>query len=79
MRILEMEEANQMLPVSNRGSRFLRALIGLKSGQALFIEREEWKRKHSPFYMARLLERKHGFVQYECVVVAGGWLIKRMK
>ena len=51
----------------------------LRPGQALLIEKEEWKRKHSPFYMARSLQRKHTYVSYQCVVVAEGRLMKRLK
>lgn len=80
MKKLSPEEFKQ-LPLQGRGrsSKYYKAIIGLKVGEALFISSAEYTLKHTPGRICRLIMKRFPHVKYNYGPVAdgSGWAIMR--
>jgi hypothetical protein len=81
IKILSKEETPTILPISKGRNTLLRTmLLQLEVGQVLFLPKEDWKTKNSPFYIVSAIKKKFG-MQYEYgrKVDGTGWLFRRTK
>lgn len=80
MQKLNPDEIPEILPVSRGRNTMLRTqLLQLKVGEALFLPREEWKAKSTPYYVVNYLKRKDGYrFDYGFKTDGTGWLFKRI-
>jgi hypothetical protein len=80
MKKLSAEEYEQ-LPIKGKGrsSHIFNSIINLKAGEAILIEKKDWKRKASPGTLVRYIEKKHQ-VKLSCGAVndGSGWAVKRL-
>lgn len=81
IKILSEEETPAILPISKGRNTLLRAmLLQLEVGQALFLPREDWKTKNTPFYVVSAIKKKFGFqYEYGFKIDGTGWLFRRTK
>ena len=81
MKIIEAEEANQLVPLTGgRETAVSGRLKMLKPGQALIIERGEWKAKYAPTRIARYIEKKYGWkFSGGRLPDASGWILQRVE
>jgi hypothetical protein len=81
MKKLSIEEYEQ-LPLKGKGrsSQVFNSLINLKMGEALLIEKKDWKRKAAPGTLLRYLEKKHN-MKFHCGALDdnSGWAVKRIE
>lgn len=80
MKKLTPEEFNQLpLRGTGRSSKFYKAIIGLKKGEALFIDRKEYNLSRSPGRICKLIMKRFPHVKYNYGPVAdgSGWAIMR--
>lgn len=80
MKKLSAEEYEQ-LPLKGKGrsSAIFNSIINLKAGEALLIEKKDWKRKASPGTLVRYIEKNHN-IKLSCGAIndGSGWAIKRI-
>lgn len=80
MKKLSAEEYEQ-LPLKGKGrsSAVFNSIINLKTGEALLIEKKDWKRKASPGTLIRYIEKNHN-LKLSCAAVndGSGWAVKRI-
>jgi hypothetical protein len=78
---LNKDETPSILPVSRGRNTMLRAmLLQLEIGESLFMPREDWKSKNSPFYIIAYIKKTKGFLyDYGFKIDGTGWLFKRVK
>jgi hypothetical protein len=80
MRKLSSEDYDQ-LPLRGKGrsSAIFNSIINLKAGEALLIEKKDWKRKASPGTLVRYIERNHQ-MKLTCGAISdgSGWAVKRI-
>ena len=76
------EEESSKLPIKGRGrsSVFYSAILNLKVGENLIIEKKEWNKCRTPLRICRYIEKKFG-VQYNDgeLFDKSGWKITRIK
>ena len=81
MKKISAEEFDQ-LSVMGRGraSPVYRTIFGLKPGEAVIIEKQDWPRKDTPTSLARYIERTYNR-KYESgrLPDGSGWGFKRVK
>lgn len=69
------------LPIKGKGrsSHVFNSIINLKPGEALLIEKKDWKRKAGPGTLVRYIERTQN-MKFTCGAVDGdkGWAVKRL-
>ena len=74
------EEEFRNLPIKGRGSATasFNMMINLQPGEAIVIERSEWRQKKSPSSMCRYIEKHYG-MKFICGALAdgSGWAVKR--
>ena len=80
MKKLTSEEYNQ-LPIRGKGrsSHVFNSIVNLQIGEALLIEKTDWKRKASPSTLVRYIEKNHD-MRFACGSIAGGngWAVRRL-
>lgn len=80
MKKLSTEEFEH-LPIKGKGrsSHVFNSIINLKSGEALLIEKKDWKRKAAPGTLVRYIEKTHN-MKFTCGAVdnGAGWAVKRI-
>ncbi len=80
MQKLSNEEFDQ-LPIKGKGrsSHVFNSIINLKIGEAVLIEKKDWKRKAGPGTLVRYIEKTHN-MKFTCGAVEGdkGWAVKRI-
>ena len=80
MKKLTSEEYNQ-LPIRGKGrsSHVFNSIVNLQVGEALLIEKSDWKRKASPSTLVRYIEKNHD-MRFTCGSLAGGsgWAVRRI-
>jgi uncharacterized protein (DUF2249 family) len=80
MKKLTSEEYNQ-LPIRGKGrsSHVFNSIVNLQVGEALLIEKNDWKRKASPSTLVRYIEKNHD-MRFTCGSLAGGngWAVRRV-
>ena len=80
MEKLPKEAFGDMLPISQRRNTLLRAqLLQLAIGEVLFLPKQEWKTKNSPYYIVAYI-KKHNARQFEYgkKIDGTGWLFRRL-
>lgn len=80
-KINENEFSDLLISGKGKSSPFYKAIIGLHTGEALFISQKEWKGCQTPTRICRYIMKKFPHVQYIFGRVAdgSGWAIKRVK
>jgi hypothetical protein len=80
MEKLKKEEITGLLPVRQGRTTKLRAmLLQLEVGEGLFMPKEEWKRKNTPFYIIARLKKTSGLrFEYGLKTDGSGWLFRRV-
>jgi hypothetical protein len=81
MRLITKEEKEKM-PLRGRGGSSLvfRNVIELEPGQILFIEPQDWQRKHPPTTVVHYIERKYKRKFSTLYHATGqGWVVERLK
>ena len=80
MQKIGKEEASGQLPIKRGRDTYLRvALLGLEVGEALFMPKEEWKRKTGPYYVVARIKKTHGHrFEYGMKTDNSGWLFRRV-
>ena len=80
MKKLTPDEYNQ-LPIRGKGrsSHVFNSIVNLQIGEALLIEKSDWKRKASPSTLVRYIEKNHD-MRFTCGSLAGGngWAVRRI-
>jgi hypothetical protein len=80
MKKLSAEEYEQ-LPIKGKGrsSHVFNSIINLKAGEAVLLEKKDWKRKAAPGTLIRYIEKKHN-MKFSCGALNdnSGWAIKRI-
>lgn len=80
MKKLTQDEYNQ-LPIRGKGrsSHVFNSIVNLQIGEALLIEKSDWKRKASPSTLVRYIEKNHD-MRFTCGSIAGGngWAVRRI-
>jgi len=80
MKKLSAEEYEQ-LPLKGKGrsSHVFNSIINLKPGEAVLIEKKDWKRKAAPGTLVRYVEKKHN-MKLSCGALndGSGWAVKRI-
>lgn len=80
MKKLSPQEYDQ-LPIKGKGrsSHVFNSIINLKPGEAVLIEKKDWKRKAAPGTLVRYIEKMHN-MKFTCGAVAegNGWAVKRI-
>ncbi len=80
MKKLTQDEYNQ-LPIRGKGrsSHVFNSIVNLQIGEALLIEKNDWKRKASPSTLVRYIEKNHD-MRFTCGSLAGGngWAVRRI-
>ena len=80
MKKLSNEEFDQ-LPIKGKGrsSHVFNSIINLKIGEAVLIEKKDWKRKAGPGTLVRYIEKTQN-MKFTCGAVEGdkGWAVKRI-
>jgi hypothetical protein len=80
MRKLSAEEYEQ-LPIKGKGrsSLVFNSIINLRAGEAVLIEKKDWKRKAAPGTLVRYIEKKHN-MKLSCGALndGSGWAVKRI-
>ena len=70
------------LPLKGKGrsSAVYNSIINLKPGEALLIEKKDWKRKAGPGTLVRYIEKTQR-MKFSCSAVDGnqGWAVKRLE
>lgn len=81
MRKLTKDEYDAMALVGRgRQSEFSRAVSGLAVGEALFLPKEEWKKKYHPGDAVRGVAKRHGRkFQILREASGSGWAVKRLE
>lgn len=81
MEKIESDRLPALLPVKRgRDTKLRLALLGLQVGEGLFMAKEEWKRKNSPYYVVARIKKTHGFTyEYGMRDDGKGWLFRRVK
>lgn len=81
MKKLSAEEFEQItIRGKGRSSHLFNAIVNLKIGEGLLIEKKDWTRKASPSTLVRYIEKNH-HMKFNCAAVSGaegGWVIKRI-
>jgi hypothetical protein len=80
MRAVSREEAGRFA-IKKGGSGVVRtAVLAMKPGDILLIERQDWRQKNGPTQMLTRLKKGTG-MDFKCEIVAngGGWLVERMR
>lgn len=80
MRIIEAEDMPPLLPLKKGRSTKLRImLLGLKVGQGLYMDKEEWKAKSGPYYIVARIKKTHGYrYTYTRTADNKGWMFCRI-
>lgn len=69
------------LPIRGKGrsSHIFNSLINLKPGEAVLIEKKDWKRKAAPGTLVRYIEKNHN-MRFTCGAVddGSGWAVQRI-
>jgi hypothetical protein len=81
MKLITKEERDKQ-PWRGKGGSSLvfRSLIELEVGQILFIEPQDWQRKHPPTTVARYIEKKYSRKFFTLRHAGGkGWAVERLK
>lgn len=80
MKKLTTDEYNE-LPIRGKGrsSHVFNSIVNLQIGEALLIEKSDWKRKASPSTLVRYIEKNHD-MRFTCGSIAGGngWAVRRI-
>lgn len=80
MKKLSAEEY-ELLPIKGKGrsSHVFNSIINLKAGEAVLLEKKDWKRKAAPGTLIRYIEKKHN-MKFSCGALNdnSGWAIKRI-
>lgn len=75
------EEELGALPLRGKGrsSHFFNAVLNMKAGEIILIERSEWKRKNPPSTMIRRIEKNYPMkFSVNSLADGSGWAIRRM-
>jgi len=69
-----------ILPVKpGRNSKLRTLLLQLQVGEGVFMPKEEWKRKNTPFYVVAQLKKTKGQrFEYGMKTDGTGWLFRRV-
>lgn len=71
----------EQLPIRGKGrsSHVFNSIVNLQIGEALLIEKNDWKRKVSPSTLVRYIEKNHD-MRFTCGSIAGGngWAVRRI-
>ncbi|CAN5354555.1 hypothetical protein BH10BAC1_BH10BAC1_00510 [soil metagenome] len=71
----------EQLPIRGKGrsSLVFNSIVNLQIGEALLIEKNDWKRKASPSTLVRYIEKNHD-MRFTCGSLAGGngWAVRRI-
>ena len=71
----------EQLPIRGKGrsSHVFNSIVNLQIGEALLIEKTDWKRKASPSTLVRYIEKNHD-MRFSCGSIAGGngWAVRRI-
>jgi hypothetical protein len=80
MEKLKKEELPDLLPVKRGRDTLLRTqLLQLQVGEGVFMPKEEWKRKNTPFYVIAQLKKTKGLrFEYGMKTDGTGWLFRRV-
>ncbi|MDF2436006.1 MAG: hypothetical protein K0Q95_382 [Bacteroidota bacterium] len=74
-------EEYELLPIKGKGrsSHVFNSIINLKAGEAVLIERKDWKRKAAPGSLIKYIEKKHN-MKFSCGAIndGSGWAVKRI-
>ena len=69
------------LPIKGKGrsSAVFNSIINLKPGEALLIEKKDWKRKAAPGTLVRYIEKNHN-MRFTCGAIDDntGWAVRRI-
>jgi uncharacterized protein (DUF2249 family) len=70
-----------LLPIKGKGrsSHIFNSIINLKAGEAVLIEKKDWKRKAAPGSLIKYIEKKHN-MKFKCGAIndGSGWAVKRI-
>ncbi len=81
MHKLENDQIPEHLPISRSKNTMLRVgLLALKVGEVLFLPKDEWRAKNTPYYIVRYIKKTHGYrFDYGFKTDGTGWLFKRIE
>lgn len=76
----EQEFEKLFIKGKGRSSGVFNALINLKIGEGILIEKKDWKRKAGPNTLVKYIEKKHG-MKFICGKLEddAGWAVKRIE
>jgi len=76
----EQEFEKLFIKGKGRSSNVFNALINLKIGEGILIEKKDWNRKAGPNTLVKYIEKKHG-MKFKCGKLEGdsGWAVKRIE
>jgi hypothetical protein len=80
MKKLSAEEFDE-LPIKGKGrsGHVFNSLINLKPGEAVLIEKKDWKRKAGPSSLVRYIEKKHNMrFHFGALDTSDGWAVRRI-
>lgn len=80
MKKIGKDEMPDVLPVKRGRDTPLRvALLGLAIGEGVFLPKDEWHRKNSPFYVVARIKKTLGHrYEYGLKPDGSGWLFRRV-
>jgi hypothetical protein len=79
-RISEEEFDKTALTGKGSSTSFHKAVLQLKPGEALALEKKDWQVKYSPLKIVTRIERKYGFKYERGKLPDGsGWAVKRVR
>ncbi|GDX53034.1 MAG: hypothetical protein D4R43_03180 [Sphingobacteriales bacterium] len=79
MRKITKEEAEKFVTQRASTTPIRSAAEGLKPGEILLIELNDWQQKKGPYYMLKKIEKLFGY-KYDCKKISSGdgWIVERV-
>lgn len=80
MKKLSTDEYEQLaIKGKGRSSHVFNSIINLKAGEAVLIEKKDWKRKAAPGTLIKYIEKNHN-MKFSCGALhdGSGWAVKRI-
>lgn len=81
MKLLSKEALPAILPLKRgRDTKLRLMLLRTQVGEGVFMPKEEWVGKSSPYYIVARVKKTHGFVfEYGMEYDGSGWKFRRVK
>ena len=78
-KLSDSEFENLAIRGKGRSSQVFNSIINLRPGEAMLIEKKDWKRKAAPGTLVRYIEKNHN-MRFVCGALndGSGWAVKRV-